>query len=412
MYAGPAALLRAKTETERQAELGAELEADAAAVEDGESTQYNRRGIDHRKPVGDVYEALVGLVLAEHRGDAAKTWRVFRSDFFPEERAGAGADAEMKEVRAEEDRVALERAFAAERRRKAESGVRAQVRAQGWKRPRGGGDHAAAAGGLGDGELPLPAPVAPPPALREPEPPVPRAPEARAVPREETWARLCVPVANPVPFVFEALAKLGLTGQRQDEETGGPSHPPFGHRLLLGPQLLGESAAVHLTKKEAKRAAYLCACEAVAALGSAADAEPGPKRSRISPAPASPPVAPSPSGLDAGRREATVAELYSELLVLAEVALVVPPDAAAVTAVEEALIFDALGESDAGYREKISRLLRRSGLPAAALTTLANRAAEAAARGYGGAGEAHSAGRLFHDTLLLHVVALKRQSEA
>ena len=34
------------------------------------------------KPTGDVYEALVGLVLLETRGDIDKTWRVFKDDLY------------------------------------------------------------------------------------------------------------------------------------------------------------------------------------------------------------------------------------------------------------------------------------------------------------------------------------------
>lgn len=44
---------------------------------------YGKRGIDLRKPTGDTYEAIVGLLLHELGGDVDATWAVLVRDFFP-----------------------------------------------------------------------------------------------------------------------------------------------------------------------------------------------------------------------------------------------------------------------------------------------------------------------------------------
>ena len=48
-----------------------------------EATYYGKRGIDLRKPTGDTYEAIVGLLLLELGGDVDATWAVLARDFFP-----------------------------------------------------------------------------------------------------------------------------------------------------------------------------------------------------------------------------------------------------------------------------------------------------------------------------------------
>ena len=49
----------------------------------GESQYHSKRGEDYRKPLGDQYEAIVGLVLCAYKGDCEATWRCFVDDFFP-----------------------------------------------------------------------------------------------------------------------------------------------------------------------------------------------------------------------------------------------------------------------------------------------------------------------------------------
>lgn len=55
---------------------------------------YSRRGIDYRKPTGDVYEALVGLLLIELDGHCDQAWEYLRADFFPD-----GASAQEDAIR-------------------------------------------------------------------------------------------------------------------------------------------------------------------------------------------------------------------------------------------------------------------------------------------------------------------------
>jgi dsRNA-specific ribonuclease len=57
---------------------------------------------DVGKQAGDVYEALVGLVLMEVDGDIDAAWRVFRGDFFEE---AAGAEGEVGAAKAAESAV-------------------------------------------------------------------------------------------------------------------------------------------------------------------------------------------------------------------------------------------------------------------------------------------------------------------
>lgn len=93
----------------------AESTADVTAA--GVTSPYDRRGEDHRKPVGDQYEAIVGLVLCALKGDVEATWRCFCADFFPTEEAMA----------AEEEEETLSDALAVARKRNARKHLREHI---------------------------------------------------------------------------------------------------------------------------------------------------------------------------------------------------------------------------------------------------------------------------------------------
>ena len=84
--------------------LTREAAAADAAPPPASAPRHDRRGHDYRKPLGDQYEAIVGLVLTALHGDVDRTWAVFRRDFFPPEaEAAEAADAAegREEVRRE-----------------------------------------------------------------------------------------------------------------------------------------------------------------------------------------------------------------------------------------------------------------------------------------------------------------------
>ena len=59
------------------------LKAEDDEVSSESSQWFSKRGIDYRKPIGDQYEAIVGLVFCAYKGDCEATWRFFENDFFP-----------------------------------------------------------------------------------------------------------------------------------------------------------------------------------------------------------------------------------------------------------------------------------------------------------------------------------------
>ena len=101
--------VRAQVETAAGPYEDVEAQADAASP-------FHRRGEDYRKPVGDMYEAIVGLMLCALEGDVAATWGYFCADFFPSE-------AEAHEGDAEEGAAELQRALENERKHAAKETV-------------------------------------------------------------------------------------------------------------------------------------------------------------------------------------------------------------------------------------------------------------------------------------------------
>jgi dsRNA-specific ribonuclease len=73
----------------------------------GEPQYHSKRGEDYRKPLGDQYEAIVGLVLCAYKGDCEATWRCFVDDFFPPPSPSSSApelaDMEATEQAVDED---------------------------------------------------------------------------------------------------------------------------------------------------------------------------------------------------------------------------------------------------------------------------------------------------------------------
>ncbi len=116
-----AALRGASTEEEEgdKARVRAQvLAADGLVEEDesldgeGDSPYYSKRGDDFRKPLGDQYEAIVGLVFCAYSGDCEATWRYFVGDFFPEavdENRRAQASAELHALRQKRAKLELQR---------------------------------------------------------------------------------------------------------------------------------------------------------------------------------------------------------------------------------------------------------------------------------------------------------------
>ena len=105
---------KAKVRTQVLA-AGSALDEDEPSVgSSGESSKkeaqyYSKRGEDYRKPLGDQYEAIVGLVFCAYGGDCEATWRCFVNDFnFPpsipssgapwQEQAGTKADEEAADA--------------------------------------------------------------------------------------------------------------------------------------------------------------------------------------------------------------------------------------------------------------------------------------------------------------------------
>ena len=78
---------------------------------DDDEHNYGKKGQDLRKPLGDVYEALAGLVLLELSGDVDVTWQLLRRDFFPvasieeDNRRLAHALIEVRKASAEREQI-------------------------------------------------------------------------------------------------------------------------------------------------------------------------------------------------------------------------------------------------------------------------------------------------------------------
>eukprot|EP00966_Prymnesium_polylepis_P061838 1435092-Prymnesium_polylepis.2 len=78
-----------------------------------DATNFGKKGNDLRKPAGDVYEALVGLILLEFEGAVDAVWQLLKKDFFPseasseeEERRLAAALGEARTARAKREMAA------------------------------------------------------------------------------------------------------------------------------------------------------------------------------------------------------------------------------------------------------------------------------------------------------------------
>ena len=126
---------KARVRAEVEAAAGP-AEEDVEAQGDATSASHTKGGEDYRKPVGDMYEAIVGLMLCALEGDVAATWRYFSADFFPPE-------AEAREGEEEEAEAELQRALWNERKRVAKEKVNPTCAAQAGPVPGvegGGGD--------------------------------------------------------------------------------------------------------------------------------------------------------------------------------------------------------------------------------------------------------------------------------
>ena len=80
-------------------------EAEALAAERSEAKPYSRRGEDYRKPVGDQYEAIVGLIFIALNGNMDATWRFFEPDFFPAESGEKASDDDGETAEARRHRA-------------------------------------------------------------------------------------------------------------------------------------------------------------------------------------------------------------------------------------------------------------------------------------------------------------------
>ena len=226
----------------------------------GEAQYYSKRGEDYRKPLGDQYEAIVGLVFCAYGGDCDATWRHFVNDFFPPsspscsapEQAGTQADEEVAdEVQCGKMNKALHKL----QRTRAEQDVKRQM----WWAASSALEIAPAA--------PVPSAAVAQPhdnAIGEVNERLQRTEINRASSALEIAPAAPVPSAavaqqydNPIGEVNERLQRAQVERHLFLQPTYS-ERAPFSFELFHrdSSQLLG-SAAGHARKKEAEKAAYI-----------------------------------------------------------------------------------------------------------------------------------------------------------
>ena len=90
------------------------------------TTIVSKSGEEPCKPTGDVYEALMGLVLLEFEGDVDRAWRIFKDDFFPHPRSDE-EEAKLISAYREERNRALKREVGARVKRKYDAAEASQT---------------------------------------------------------------------------------------------------------------------------------------------------------------------------------------------------------------------------------------------------------------------------------------------
>ena len=425
----------------------------------GDAQYYSRRGEDYRKPLGDQYEAIVGLVFCAYGGDCEATWRCFVNDFFPPSSPSSSApekaDTEAVEKAADEDQYGkMNTALHHLRQTKAKLAVKRQMEPSSM---------AAAMQMVAPPTMTAPPLAADPPPsvppLMEPEvtlvggddlvleqddylpqahvqsapltdaaPPPAAAPTAGhsaiALPAAQAAAppALAAPVPsaaaapqyeNPIGEVNELLqrAQVPRDAFLRSEVSDGSS---FGVKLFHvdSSQLLG-SAAGHARKKAAEKAAYtdMLRCWEQRGIQQLLDRmrtggmQPTLQPGEGVPSPASQPLGEQSSVEQlrlAGSKRALAADihgLHAFASGLARKSPVAVTDEASLETVLDAVV-DSV-ESNEQYKRKIRKLATVAGLPPSALQAVAHKAVELSRRVRPRPPEVErSAGRLFHDVLL------------
>ena len=387
--------------------------------DDATTITTSKRGDDPCKPTGDVYEALMGLVLIEFEGDVDEAWRVFKEDFFPHPRSD-DEEAELTSAYEEERRRALRREVGSEYKRREErlvQGVAKAVKAANSRQAERAQTQTAEMAPAAEADAPA---VLEPVQVFEEQAPEPVGPahdttvEAAAPPQAASAPpKEQPPAADEVALAAPAAASLPTPlnprGQVEAQLRQVQLEPSDVFEVEDGPPELKEFACIVrskrtqavlgqvegcVKKRQASHDAWLKVLSHPG-LSQLIDEEVG-LRPQQPPTPPSPSAAtaeqprppsgavalppPPPPSVPPTRHESTGPLVYTYAMKQATSETLAP-------------LFEILREMNQPYRNKITKHVQRCGLDDASLTELAsNKRKESETSN-------HSAGRLFHDTI-------------